>query len=190
MARIRGGRLIGRMFTMIGPLATASTILKVIFRVLYAGSTRLVCFLETLARYRKPAGAEDISAAISHIKGAGSDYIPARTVPASWLATRTIGSARLPNKQYADVYSSEWLSHLRRTCEGELLQRYPELQTAEFDLATLLSPDRSLTKQVATLAYRAGYAGIRYHSRHGSDQINWALFEPFESRNRASPKSS
>lgn len=150
------------------------------FRVLYAGSTRLACFIETLARYRTPLPAQDVLSVVNRIEGSIEDHISAGTVPGSWLGVRTIGSAILKRTEYADVYSSEWLSYIRRTLEHDLFMPHSESNPSEFDLTLLLSQHRGLTQKVATLAYKEGYAGICYHSRYGKDLINWALFEPFE----------
>jgi hypothetical protein len=49
----------------------------------------------------------------------------------------------------------------------------------EFDLALLMSQRRELTQKAATVIYKLGFDGVYYHSRHGADLFNWALFEPF-----------
>ena len=148
------------------------------FRVLYAASSPLACYLETLARYRRPPGAEQLLSALSAIKNAPDDYTPPATVPASWLPTRSLGMALLTKRRFANVYSSEWLAYIRRNLEPMFSVRRTDGQ--DFDLALLLSQRRALTRRIATLVYRLGYDGIYYQSRHGADLFNWALFEPFE----------
>jgi hypothetical protein len=148
------------------------------FRVLYAASSPLACYLETLARYRRPPGAEQLLSALSAIKNAPDDYTPPATVPASWLPTRSLGMAVLTKRRFANVYSSEWLAYIRRNLEPMFSVRRTDGQ--DFDLALLLSQRRALTRRIATLVYRLGYDGIYYQSRHGADLFNWALFEPFE----------
>ncbi len=82
--------------------------------------------------------------------------------------------------RFADIYSSEWVSFLRRHLEDEARrQGLLPSGTAIFDLALLLSQHRNLTQRAATLVYELGYDGVVYASRHGSDLENWALFEPF-----------
>lgn len=81
--------------------------------------------------------------------------------------------------RFADVYSAEWLSHLRRRLEPALAPQHARA-LEDFDLARLMSQDRGLTQQVATIAYQLDYDGIYYQFRHGLDLNNWALFEPFE----------
>lgn len=149
--------------------------------MLYAGSTRLVCFLETLARFRKPPAADQIATELADITNADSDHTPLGTVPGSWLATRRIGSALPAGARYAHVYSSEWLSYLRKQLEPELI-RSGAIRTGEddFDLASLMSQNRSLTQKAATEIYKLEFHGVYYQSRHGADLFNWALFEPFD----------
>lgn len=148
--------------------------------MLYAGSTALVCFLETLARYRKPPAADQLTAELAEITNSDFDHMPLGTVPGSWLAARKIGSAFPAGNRYAHVYSSEWLSYLRKQLEPELV-RSGAIRTGqvEFDLALLMSQHRSLTQKAATAIYELGFDGIYYQSRHGADLFNWALFEPF-----------
>ena len=76
-----------------------------------------------------------------------------------------------------------------RICDRRLEPGYRAQHTdseEDFDLARLMSQDRTLTQQIATIAYQLGYDGIVYHSRHGSNLCNWALFEPFELQPEAS----
>jgi hypothetical protein len=148
------------------------------FRVLYAASSPLACYLETLARYRRPPEAEQLLSALASIKNAQDDYTPPATVPASWLPTRSLGMALLTKRRFANVYSSEWLAYIRRNLEPMFSVRRSDGQ--DFDLALLLSQRRALTRRIATLVYRLGYDGIYYQSRHGADLFNWALFEPFD----------
>lgn len=83
-------------------------------------------------------------------------------------------------KRYAHIYSSEWLSHLRKELEPELVRSETiGAKGIEFDLALLMSQNRSLTQKAATAIYKLGFDGVCYESRHGADLLNWALFEPF-----------
>jgi hypothetical protein len=139
----------------------------------------LTCFVETLARYRKPPNAQDLINTLNSIENSGAAQSHLGRVPLSWIKGRTLGEAISARKRFADVYAAEWLSYLRRSLEPGLMAK--RLDAAQdFDLALLGSQDRRLTQQVATLAYQLGYDGIYYQSRHGVDLYNWALFEPFE----------
>lgn len=151
------------------------------FRVLYAASTRLGCFIETLARFRKAGRA--LRQDLEEISNSDSDHISIGTVPSSWLRQRSIGRAVISGR-CADIYRSEWLSYLRDRLESELSPRdFSGFQ--EFDLALLLSQRRQLTQKASTLIEGLRYDGIYYQSRHGSELYNWAIFEPFELKNIA-----
>lgn len=148
------------------------------FRVLYAGSSPLECFVETLARYRKPPNEGEILAAFNDILNAPPERVSSGRVPVSWTYTRVLGQAVSRRVHFADVYCSEWLSYLRQRLEPRMTATGSHAKQ-DFDLALLLSQDRKLTQQVATIAYQLGYDGIYYQSRHGTELHNWALFEPF-----------
>lgn len=146
--------------------------------MLYAGSTPLVCFVETLARFRS-AGSQ-LARDLSEIVHSDPDHVPPATVPGSWLAKRQIGTVRISSARFVNVYSSEWLSHLRRLLEPDLVRSgQVEAANAAFDLSVLMSQNRSITQRVATHVHALGYSGVYYQSRHGSDLFNWAVFEPF-----------
>jgi hypothetical protein len=87
------------------------------FRVLYAGSTRLGCFIETLARFRR--GPDD-----PNLEGsdASADHVAPGTVPKSWLTKRCMGQAAISDAKFADVYHSRSVAYLRNQFEGELLE--------------------------------------------------------------------
>jgi RES domain len=156
-----------------------------IFRVLYAGSTPFTCFLETLARFRKPNS--ELLQQLDEIDGP-SDFTGTGIVPGSWLTPRRIGSAALSGKRFAPVYTSEWIAHLRQIFEAEFIARgVIKPGKTDFDLAVMTSQYRPLTQRIATYVYESGYHGIQYSSRHGDDLVNWAIFEPF---NLAQPEHS
>ena len=79
------------------------------YRVLYASSQRLGCFVETLARFRIDP---TLLAELAQIEGA-DDYCPLGEVPIEWVEKRIMGLATTDN-EYADVCSSEWISRLRQ----------------------------------------------------------------------------
>ncbi len=138
--------------------------------------------METLARFRKPVGRADLSIELDQIESGITDHVRPSTVPASWFDERSIGSARVTGKRFANIYASEWLSFLRRPLEPEIeLSGFHTLgpRHTDFDLALLMSQDRALTQKIATLIYGLEYEGIYYQSRHGADLGNWAIFEPF-----------
>ena len=147
------------------------------YRVIYASSQRLGCFLETLARFRPDL---TLLAELAEIEGE-DDFTPLATVPATWPRTRLIGTANADG-QYADVYAPEWIAWLRR----ELASTAVALGLSEIDATTLQAGrPRQLTQQASLLVFRNGYDGIFYRSRYGHSIENWAMFEPFPLRNTA-----
>jgi len=140
------------------------------YRVLYASSARLGCFLETLARYRPDL---TVFAELQEIEGE-NDFVPAGVVPIQWFANRVMGSAEA-HGQYADIGASQWIATLRHRLAPLLIQ----LGIPDFDASVLQrSGPRRLTQTVSQYVYRQGYNGIRYLSKYGHDIENWALFEP------------
>ena len=141
------------------------------YRVLYASSQRLGCFLETLARFRPDLS---LVAELAEIVG-DDDFVPAGIVPREWLNDRLIGSALIPGT-YADIGSSDWIAFLRHTLARDVLAG----GFSDFDAAVLqTSAPRSLTQAASRIANRQGLDGLRYLSRYGHDLENWAVFEPF-----------
>jgi hypothetical protein len=149
------------------------------YRVIYASSARLGCFLETLARYRPDMA---VYAELNEIEGA-DDFVPAGVVPREWLHDRVMGSATA-HGTFADIGASEWIERLRHALAPLLIR----LGIPDFDASVLQrSGPRLLTQNVSAVVYRLGFHGIRYLSRYGHDIENWALFEPVDlaSRNQS-----
>lgn len=141
------------------------------YRVLYASTQRLSCFIETLARYRA-----DLSflADLSEIEGE-DDFVALGNVPLEWLHSRIMGTARVSGV-YADIYSSGWVSYLRQ----ELAKPVHDLGYDDLDLAVLQTAEpRLITQRASRAVFAKSLDGIYYRSRHGHDLDNWALFEPY-----------
>ena len=140
-----------------------------VYRVLYASSTRLGCFLETLARYRPDMA---LYAELAEIAGE-DDFVPPGTVPREWFCNRAIGSA-YASGTFADIGDSYWIAALRRALAPRLIA----LGIPEFDASVLQrSGPRLLTQTASAVVYREGFQGIRYLSKYGHDLKNWALFQ-------------
>ena len=140
------------------------------YRVLYASSVRLGCFLETLARYRPDIA---LFAELHEIAGE-DDFVPPGIVPREWLNDRRMGSASCQGT-FADIGATEWISKLRRDLAGLLIS----LGVPDFDASVLQrSAPRILTHRISEFVYSEGFDGIRYLSKYGNDIENWALFEP------------
>src|SRR4051794_14855378 len=147
------------------------------YRVLYASSVRLGCFLETLARYRPDMA---LYAELQEIAGE-NDFIPPGIVPREWFHLRVMGSANA-HGSFADIGASDWISTLRRKLAALLIQ----LGIPDFDASVLQrSGPRLLTQNVSALVYDEGFDGLRYLSKYGHDIENWALFEPANLTNAA-----
>jgi RES domain len=145
------------------------------YRVLYASSQRLACFVETLARFRPDLS---LLAELGEIVGT-DDFLPLGTLPRDWLAARMMGTANIDGI-FADIYAVTWVSHLRNSLAAEALR----LGVKDIDLSTLENAEpRRLTQLASRQAYRLNFAGIFYHSRYGHSLENWAIFEPFPLEN-------
>jgi hypothetical protein len=141
------------------------------YRVLYASSQRLACFIEPLARFRPDLS---LLAELDAIEGA-NDFSPLGTLPRDWLRVRVMGVAEISGA-FADIYAIGWVSHLRRSLAAEALR----LGVKDIDLSTLeMAEPRRLTQLASRQAYRLDFAGIFYRSRYGNSLENWAIFEPF-----------
>lgn len=142
------------------------------YRVLYASSQKLGCFLETLARFRVDP---KLFAELAEIKGT-DDYLPLGEVPIEWIEKRMMGTATASG-EYADICSSEWISRLRKSL-GTHLKNFG---VEDLDASVLQkTAPRTLTQFVSRIVSYAGFAGIYYLSKYGHDIENWALFEPFQ----------
>lgn len=142
------------------------------YRVLYASSQRLGCFLETLARFRVDP---KLLAELAEIEGE-DDYCPLGEVPLEWIEKRMMGMATADG-EYADICSSAWISRLRIVLAG-YLERFG---LDDFDASVLqMTAPRHLTQVVSRVVFSERLAGIYYRSKYGHDVENWALFEPFQ----------
>jgi hypothetical protein len=139
------------------------------YRVIYASSQRLGCYLETLARFRPDL---TLYAELHAIEGE-DDFIPLGHVPSAWAAPRILGEAE-HHGTYADLYGSEWIG-VRRELAVDCLR----LGIKDIDAAILgRSAPRILTQCASRVTFRRGFDGIHYRSRYGHEIGNWALFEP------------
>jgi hypothetical protein len=141
-----------------------------VYRVLYASSQRLGCFIETLARFRV-----DVSfvADLALMENGEDDFTAFGTVRRAWIKGRCIGTANVEG-EYADIYALGWVSHLRTALAGIAVK----LGMKDFDLSSLEPAEpRVLTQQAGRIAFELGYAGVFYHSRYGHSIENWAIFE-------------
>jgi hypothetical protein len=140
------------------------------YRVLYASSQLVCCYVEVLARYRPDY---TLLAELEAMDG-DNDYQQIGIVPNEWFENRFIGTAEVEGN-YADLYSPEWVSHLRSRLRPLCIQ----LELEDFDVSVLVqATKRIVTQRASSIVYDLGaFAGIYYASRHGLGFENWALFE-------------
>ena len=141
-----------------------------VYRVLYASSQRLGCFVETLARFRV-----DVSfiADLALMENGEDDFTALRTVRRAWIKGRCIDTANVEG-EYADIYALGWVSHLRTALAAIAVR----LGMEDIDLSSLERAEpRLLTQHASRNAFGLGYAGVYYHSRYGHTIENWAIFE-------------
>lgn len=142
------------------------------YRVLYASSQRLGCFLETLGRFRVDA---KLLRELAEIEGE-NDFCPLGEVPLEWTDKRMMGVATASG-EYADICSSDWISRLRIFLAGHL-ERFG---VDDLDASVLqMTAPRALTQLASRAVFSEGLAGIYYRSKYGHDIENWALFEQFQ----------
>ena len=119
------------------------------YRVLYASSQKLSCFLETLARYRPDLS---LLAELRGIEGE-DDFVPLGTVPSEWRDERLLGTAAVEG-DYADIFAAEWIAFLRPRLAGECFR----LGLSDLDAPVLQShAPRRLTQLASLEVSRRGY---------------------------------
>ncbi|HZU76301.1 MAG TPA: RES family NAD+ phosphorylase [Dehalococcoidia bacterium] len=140
------------------------------FRVLYAAASRIVCCLELIAPFRRPAGTAEaeLQAALRALRPPSTPPEPlAGIVPADWVRQRAFAelsvSAELPR---LDLRSAEGLEAVRHG-----------LRLAEFDLGDVLQRHRPATQRIARWAYEQGLQAVLYPSRFAADSECWAIFD-------------
>jgi hypothetical protein len=140
------------------------------YRVLYAASQFVSCYVEVLARFRPDYA---LLAELRAMDGE-DDYQQIGIVSDEWFENRFIGIAEVEGN-YADLYSPAWVSHLR----SRLQPLCVELGLPDFDVSVLIqATKRIVTQRASSMVYDLGaFAGIYYASRQGLGLENWALFE-------------
>lgn len=146
------------------------------FRTIYAGAELLGCLLEVLADFRPDQAVatvideidEDVEDAAVYPTATAGELDP------TWLDVRTIGTGRLTG-QCCSVTAIDTVAALRPVFVAMAL----DIGFADFDAAALKDRRaRPLTQSIATHLYATtSLDGVRFASRHGDDQVLWAVFE-------------
>lgn len=151
------------------------------YRVLYASSQRLACFLETIGRF---PGDPEVEAGLAEIELEPDEVdhglAPGVLVVADWISKRRIGKGAVQGS-FAAVGTSTSLAYLHNEVEFLL----DEFGLEELDVGAIRTGQRELTQFISRLVFRCStsdggrqFDGIQYLSRYGDDFENWAIFEP------------
>lgn len=152
-----------------------------VWRSVYVGASRLVCFLEVLAPFRLDAALAGELAEIEQDPADASAFptIAGGFVPASWLRHRRIGAATLAG-WYVIPGDKQSLPALR----SRFLALAIRLQLPDVDAGTIrMARPRSFTQHIAQWIFQQLgpdgrlLAGVRFESRHGDGLMLWAVFE-------------
>lgn len=149
------------------------------YRVLYAGTRPLACFVEVLAVFRPD---ELLRQEMLKIEpDPRDDAYPtqqAGLVPGSWLENRRLGRANLAGS-FLDIAHAETIGELR----ADFLARALHYGLPDLDAAAIrIHEPRGLTREISRFVYELDRGddpldGIAYESRFGSGLDLWAVFE-------------
>jgi hypothetical protein len=151
------------------------------YRVLYASSHRLACFMETLGRFpADPKVVEGLDAIELEEGEVDHGLAPGELPLRAWLQGRRIATATVEG-EFAAVGTSRSLA-LLHTRVAHLL---PEFGLEELDASAIRTGNRALTQRVSAIIFECStpagerqFDGIHYLSRYGDEFQNWAIFEP------------
>lgn len=157
------------------------------FGVLYFGTSREACYVETLARFRP----DPKVVAFIRDEWEKREFPYLGGIPAEWrlnrLAVRVSLADGLP---FLDLTAPETQQHLRTEMADYLVY----LGYKDLDASAVMGPDRRLTRWISHWAFNSVdphgvplYGGIRYGSRLGAKYECWAAFhdipyEPLETK--------
>lgn len=154
------------------------------YRVLYACTQRLGCFLETIGRF---PGDLQVTRGLAEIELEPGEedhaVAPGELVLDDWISKRRIGRG-VVHGSFAAVGTSTSLAYLHRQVEFLLA----EFGLEELDGAALRSGRRELTQHISRIVFECStpaggreFDGIEYLSRYGDEFENW----PSSSRPRS-----
>jgi len=152
-----------------------------VYRVFYASSQRLRCFIETLARFRVDAS---FVADLALMENGEDDFTAFGTVRRAWIKGRCIGTAKIEWELCGSLcprMGQSFQVGLGRNC-GET---WNEGLRPEFS-GTGGAPRIDTTGRPDRVRTRIGYAGAFYHSHYGHSIGNWAIFEDWTMSKRFS----
>jgi hypothetical protein len=151
------------------------------YRVLYASSQRLACFMETLGRFpADPKVTEGLSAIEPEPDEVDHGLRPGELVLRDWLRGRRIAAAAVAGG-FAAAGASRSLAFLHT----RVVHLLPTFGLEELDAAAIRSGTLALTQLISRIVFECStpagerqFDGIHYLSRYGDEFQNWAIFEP------------
>lgn len=159
----------------------------------YGADQRVGAFLETLAYAAPDPALADLGALFTKGSGptieeewlsTGFGHMPPGSANRQWRATRAVAQITpVAGLRLIDLCHSETLGKLRETvAEWSPPNHRVRARPTSLDVSMLTGPDRALTCSLAwwltsqVLPDGASPAGVRYPSRHGTDQTASALW--------------
>lgn len=151
-----------------------------LYRVLYASTHPLGCYLEVLAWYRPdPKVTAEIEQIVDNEPHLNRTRRPGE-LTLEWVEARQISEIHPKHGRFADIGHSQSLAALNRDLATEIVRHgLDEIDGAAIRQKAPRTLTRAISRHVyehATLDDRL-FAGIFYESRHGNDLHNYALFE-------------
>ena len=151
------------------------------YRVLYACTQRLGCFMETISRFRADpevrTGLDLIELEPGEVDHSVS---PGVLVVTDWISKRRVGRGVVQGS-FAAIGTSASLAYLH----NQIAFLLAEFGLEELDGAALRSGRRELTQHISRVVFECStpdakrqFDGIQYLSRYGDEFENWAIFEP------------
>lgn len=148
------------------------------YSVLYFGSDLETCLAETLARFRPDL---EVLEAIRDEWEERLQFMPLGAVPADWRQRRVVARCSL-HRSLPFVDLDDPATH--QVLRTELAPTLAYFGYTDFDMSTVCSQDRRVTRAISLWAYMAIddegvplYGGIKYMSRIGPRYTCWAAFE-------------
>lgn len=143
--------------------------------VIYCGTNVVVCFAETLARYRPTAKMRAL------MKNVDPGFVVCGGVPQDWREQRTIVTVNLIDPlPFVDVDDPVTHEYLTAVMADELTAFGVDV----LDVDTVRGKNRLITRAMSSWAYWAvdddgnlGYSGVRYLSRVLPNEECWAVFD-------------
>lgn len=151
------------------------------FRVLYAGSSYLACFVEMLANFRLDPGLarelDEIVVDEDH-RVAVAAVTPPGHITTDWPTNRRMGIAEPATGLYADLGTRQSLQTLRG--DPRVAAALQAVGMDDLDAAALhMTTPRTVTQTISRVVFEhePRHVGMHYLSKWGDDLDCWVIFE-------------